>query len=300
VGRNIELKARISDPGHFADSLGRLNVESEQDLHQLDTFFRVPSGRLKLREFGDGTAELIHYHRSDRSEPKLSTYHRVAISDAVGARTVLAEALGVRGTVKKRRKVLLLGRTRIHVDQVEGLGYFVEFEVVLNEDDPLSVAEHTAADLLRTLGIPSDDLVAGAYIDLLEEYSMPEKAAKIPGPDHPIVIGRNPHRVVVTLAGKVIADTSDALILREAHYPAVQYIPRKDVDMAAVERSPTQTYCPYKGNASYFSIPAGGKRSVDAIWSYEIPYAAVAAIKDHLAFYPDRVDAIEERESGAR
>ncbi|WP_019832379.1 DUF427 domain-containing protein [Sphingomonas sp. PR090111-T3T-6A] len=123
---------------------------------------------------------------------------------------------------------------------------------------------------------------------------MSDKIIKIPGPDHPITIERNPHRVVVTLGGKTIADTTDALTLREAHYPAVQYIPRKDVDMTALERTDHATYCPYKGDASYFSIPAGGERSVNAIWTYEAPYDAVAGIKDHLAFYPDRVGTIEE------
>src|ERR1700691_3411517 len=101
---------------------------------------------------------------------------------------------------------------------------------------------------------------------------MADRSIKIPGPDHPITIARNPRRVVVTLAGKVIADTAEALTLREASYPAVQYIPRRDVDMALLERSATQTYCPYKGEASYFSIPSGGRRSLDAIWTYERPY----------------------------
>jgi uncharacterized protein (DUF427 family) len=123
---------------------------------------------------------------------------------------------------------------------------------------------------------------------------MLEKVTKVPGPDHPITIEKNPNRVVVTLAGKVIADTTDALVLREARYPAVQYIPRKDVAMDLLKRSQTQSYCPYKGDASYFSIPLGGERSVDAIWTYEAPYEAVASIKEYLAFYPNRVDAIEE------
>jgi uncharacterized protein (DUF427 family) len=123
---------------------------------------------------------------------------------------------------------------------------------------------------------------------------MTERAIKIPGPDHPITIERNPNRVVVKLGGRVIADTRQALTLREAKYPPVQYIPRRDVDMAALDRSASQTYCPYKGEAFYFSIPAGGERSVDAIWTYETPYDAVAEIKEHLAFYPDRIDAIEE------
>lgn len=122
---------------------------------------------------------------------------------------------------------------------------------------------------------------------------MSARTVKIPGPDHPITIEANPERVVVTLGGKVIADTRSALTLREASYPPVQYIPRADVDMAALERSEHTTYCPYKGEAAYFSLPSGGDRSVDAIWTYEAAYPAVAEIKDHLAFYPDRVDAIE-------
>jgi len=125
---------------------------------------------------------------------------------------------------------------------------------------------------------------------------MSEKLVKIPGLDHPISIARNPKRIIVTFAGKVVADTTDALTLREAKYPTVHYIPRKDVDSAALERSASQSYCPYKGDASYFSIIAGQARSNDAVWTYEAPFEAVSAIQDHVAFYPDRVDAIEERE----
>jgi len=122
----------------------------------------------------------------------------------------------------------------------------------------------------------------------------PARTPRIAGPDHPIVITKNAHRVVVTLAGKVIADTRDALTLREASYAGVQYIPRKDVDMTQLERTDHSTYCPYKGECSYFSLPAGGARSVNSVWSYEQPYESVAAICDHLAFYPDRVDSIVE------
>jgi uncharacterized protein (DUF427 family) len=121
---------------------------------------------------------------------------------------------------------------------------------------------------------------------------MTDKPMKIPGPDHPISIDPNPSRVVVTVGGKVVADTRDALTLREASYPAVQYIPRRDVDMAELTRSEHTTYCPYKGGASYFSIPAGGDRSVNAVWTYETPFEAMAQIKDYVAFYPDRVDKI--------
>ena len=121
---------------------------------------------------------------------------------------------------------------------------------------------------------------------------MLDKPVKIPGPNHPIAIEANPSRVVVKVRGKIIADTHDALTLREASYPAVQYIPRRDVDMASLKRSEHTTYCPYKGDASYYSIPAGGDRSRDAVWTYETPFAAMAKIKDYVAFYPDRVDEI--------
>jgi uncharacterized protein (DUF427 family) len=121
---------------------------------------------------------------------------------------------------------------------------------------------------------------------------MADKLVKVAGPDHPITIEANSSRVVVTVGGKVIADTSDALTLREASYPAVQYISRRDVDMAALTRSEHTTYCPYKGDASYYSIPAGGDRSINAVGTYETPFEAMTQIKDYVAFYPDRVDEI--------
>jgi uncharacterized protein (DUF427 family) len=124
---------------------------------------------------------------------------------------------------------------------------------------------------------------------------MTPKPIKIPGPDHPITIAANPLRVVVSVAGRVVADSREALTLREAGYRAVQYIPRKDVDMSLLQRTDHATYCPYKGDCAYYSIPSGGERSVNAVWTYEAPYAAVSGIKDHVAFYPDRVDAIEEK-----
>jgi uncharacterized protein (DUF427 family) len=114
-----------------------------------------------------------------------------------------------------------------------------------------------------------------------------------PGPDHPITVTPDPTRVIVTVAGRVVADTRRSLTLRESTYPPVHYIPIEDVDRSLLERTETTTYCPYKGDASYYSIPAGGERSVDAIWVYENPRDAVAQIKDHVAFYPDRVDGIE-------
>lgn len=117
---------------------------------------------------------------------------------------------------------------------------------------------------------------------------------KFPNPDHPITIEANPRRVRVTFAGRVVAETTRALTLREAAYAPVHYIPREDVDPALLQASTHRTYCPYKGDASYHSIEAGDRRSENAIWCYEAPYPAVAEIAGHLAFYPSRVDAIEE------
>ena len=124
---------------------------------------------------------------------------------------------------------------------------------------------------------------------------MKEKPIKVPGSDHPISIERNPARVVVSVAAWVIADTRNALTLCEADYLPVQYIPRMDVDFSRLERTDHETYCPYKGDCNYYSVPSGGKKSVNALWTYENPYPAVAQIKGHVAFYPDRVDEIAEQ-----
>ena len=136
-------------------------------------------------------------------------------------------------------------------------------------------------------------LSAGAAL-LKERHSdmTTQRTVKIPGPDHPITIEATPGRVRVVVAGKVVADSSRALTLREAAYPAVQYVPRADVDMSLLLRSTHTTYCPYKGECSYYSIPSGGERTLNAVWTYEAPYEAVATIGGHLAFYPDRVDEI--------
>jgi uncharacterized protein (DUF427 family) len=117
---------------------------------------------------------------------------------------------------------------------------------------------------------------------------------KVPGPDHPITIAPNGTHVRVRFAGRTIADTTRALRLKEAGYPAVLYIPREDADMTALTPSDHRTHCPYKGDASYFSIAANGRTSENAVWSYERPFPAMREIEGHLAFYPHRVDAIEE------
>ena len=134
-----------------------------------------------------------------------------------------------------------------------------------------------------------------------ESVAMEQKSAEatrpvwIPGPDHPITIKRNPNRVVISADGRVIADSVNALTLREAGYPPVQYFPREDVDMALLEPSEHQTYCPYKGDCSYFSIANGDERLINAVWSYETPFPAVSSIQGYVAFYSDRVDYFEDR-----
>ena len=117
---------------------------------------------------------------------------------------------------------------------------------------------------------------------------------KQPGPDHPITIKHNGNRVRVTFAGKVVANTTRALTLQEASYPPVQYIPRADADMTLLKPSSHATHCPYKGDASYFTIQTDGRSADNAAWSYHQPFPAMAEIAGHLAFYPSRVDAIEE------
>lgn len=116
---------------------------------------------------------------------------------------------------------------------------------------------------------------------------------RLPGPDHPITITQNPRRVRVLADGVVIADTTRALTLKEASYPAVQYVPREDANMELLKRTERVTHCPYKGDASYFSIVSNGKTLDNAIWTYETPFPAMTEITGHLAFYPDKVK-IEE------
>jgi uncharacterized protein (DUF427 family) len=116
---------------------------------------------------------------------------------------------------------------------------------------------------------------------------------KIPGPDHPITISPVEGNVRVTVAGRMIAESTRALRLEEKGYPPVYYLPRSDADMSLLVRSTHYTYCPYKGDCTYYSIPVGGSRSENAVWTYEQPQEAVSAIREYLAFYPSRVDAIE-------
>ena len=122
---------------------------------------------------------------------------------------------------------------------------------------------------------------------------MLERPVKIPGPDHPITIEPSQSRVVVRLGSEVLADSRNTLTLREAKYPAIHYFPRADVAMAKLSRTDHITYCPFKGDCHYFSLPGGGDRAANVVWTYEDPYPSVAAIKDYVAFYPDRVEISE-------
>ena len=119
------------------------------------------------------------------------------------------------------------------------------------------------------------------------------KEINILGPDHPITISPAEGKVRVTVAGRIVAESAQALRLDEKGYPPVYYLPRRDADMSLLVRTTHYTYCPYKGDCTYYSIPVGGTKSQYAVWTYENPYGAVADIKNQLAFYPSRVDAIE-------
>jgi adenylate cyclase class IV len=168
LAANVEVKARVSDLASVRAKAQALATEPPHTINQRDTFFVVPSGRLKVRAFEDGSGELIAYERRDHDGPRLSTYSRVACPDARGLSDALSQVLPVRGVVVKHREVFLAGRTRIHLDRVEGLGCFVELEVVLTDGEPPEVGDAEARRLLRALEIPERALVAAAYIDLFE------------------------------------------------------------------------------------------------------------------------------------
>src|ERR1700694_5469539 len=129
---------------------------------------------------------------------------------------------------------------------------------------------------------------------------METKSIKMPGHNHPITTEANPALVTATVAGRIIADTRNALTLREAGYAAVQYIPQKDVDMTLLKRTDHHTYCPYKGDCAYYSIPLGAERSVNAVWTYEEPSAAVAAIQERDRVYPEHFEPIEKQQESKK
>uniref|UniRef100_A0A3P8Y2S3 CYTH domain-containing protein n=2 Tax=Esox lucius TaxID=8010 RepID=A0A3P8Y2S3_ESOLU len=166
---NVEIKAKVSNASQLADRVSQLSQSEGTVIHQQDTFFNCSVGRLKLRNLMDGNGQLIFYERPDCGGPKLSKYSISNTQDPEGLRAVLADALGVKGEVKKERRLFLVGQTRIHLDTVEGLGHLMELEVVMKEGQSLEEGEVIARSLMKELGVREDSLVTGAYIDLLLE-----------------------------------------------------------------------------------------------------------------------------------
>ena len=167
MGRNIEIKARSKDFYLQSNTAGELSDGPSKQISQVDTFFQVPRGRLKLREFGDGTGELIQYDRPDASGPTSSSYIRSHTSDPDTLKDALATSLGIRAVVKKERTLYLAGQTRIHLDEVFGLGRFIELEVVLEPDQAESEGTVIAEEMMSRLGIRPTDLISESYVDLL-------------------------------------------------------------------------------------------------------------------------------------
>jgi len=176
--RNVEIKARVRDLDDFGARLKALKPRKPRVLVQEDVFFPVRRGRLKLRIFGPKSGELIFYDRPDHPGPKASEYEIVRTTEPGKLRNALTAALGVRGVVKKVRMISLAGQTRVHLDDVGGLGLFAELEVVLRPGQTPAAGASVARDLMKKLGIKSSDLVSGAYLDLLEKSSRAVRPAK--------------------------------------------------------------------------------------------------------------------------
>ena len=173
--RNIEVKARIDRVEALLTRARALADGEAQTIDQDDTFFAVPMGRLKLRQFADGRAELIHYHRPDAEQARASDYVVVPVPDPAALRTPLARGCGVLGRVRKRRLLLLAGQTRIHLDRVEGLGDFIELEVVLRDGQGDAEGAIVAERLMRELGLAGTAHLATAYLDLLQAATAPAR-----------------------------------------------------------------------------------------------------------------------------
>lgn len=164
---NVEIKARVKNPELLSSRALKIADTQPEIIRQRDTFFQIPQGRLKLRDFRDGTGELIWYQRPDAAGPKVSDYALSRTDDPDGLAALMSHALPVIGVVTKTRTLLLAGRTRIHIDEVEDLGWFMELEVVLAEGEDAASGEEEARHLMTDLGIIDQDLMEGAYLDLL-------------------------------------------------------------------------------------------------------------------------------------
>ena len=168
MARNIEIKARIDNTEEIALKVAGMADEGPIEIFQDDTFFACPNGRLKLRTFSATEGELIFYQRPDHADPKESVYFLSPITAPDKMRELLTQGYGQTGRVRKHRTLFLIGRTRVHLDKVEGLGDFMELEVVLAEKEPNESGVLVANELLCKLGIPPDNLIEGAYVDLLK------------------------------------------------------------------------------------------------------------------------------------
>jgi len=165
--KNIEIKAKIHDLENAHSIASILSEQPKDEINQRDTFFNVATGRLKLRDFLNGSGQLIYYIREDRPDPTGSYYQVTSVSDPGSMRRVLAESLGVKGEVEKTRTLYLNGRTRIHIDEVKNLGSFLELEVVLAENENHSNGISEATEIMSKLSVTEEQLVQCAYIDLL-------------------------------------------------------------------------------------------------------------------------------------
>ena len=174
MAQNLEIKARANNFQLQAELAEKISDSPPETLVQRDTFFNVEHGRLKLREFPDSPAQLIYYQRSDINGPKLSDYQITESQDPEGLKGILSDAYTVIATVAKTRRLMLSGRTRIHIDQVEGLGNFIELEVVLSEGESISEGESEAKQLMDSLQIREEDLISEAYVDLIIKDSASE------------------------------------------------------------------------------------------------------------------------------
>jgi predicted adenylyl cyclase CyaB len=166
MARNLEIKARLDDPPAMLARVAALADGPGETIEQEDTFFAVPYGRLKLRVFASGVGELIYYERDDERGPKESRYLIAPVAAPGPLCDTLTAALGQRGSVRKTRRLYHVGQTRVHLDEVVGLGWFLELEVVLREEQQTAEGEAIAAELMTRLGISREALLSGAYVDL--------------------------------------------------------------------------------------------------------------------------------------
>lgn len=171
MARNVEIKARIENVALLTPKVAELASEGPLEIAQDDTFFTCDNGRLKLRAFSIDSGELIFYRRVNQAGPKESFYLRTPTSSPETLRESLSLAYGQIGRIRKYRTLFLVGRTRVHLDRVEGLGHFLELEVQLVDDEPTEQGVREAGELMEQLGIQPEQLIEGAYIDLLQQLA---------------------------------------------------------------------------------------------------------------------------------